>query len=102
MQDWLSQYEDVKFQDLRGADAHKILLFVGIMAAHAVGEGSGVGAPSQLQNPSSFASLLCTFCRTAVHTASAVINVLFHGTLYERLKQHSSRRAVGSNSPNVP
>lgn len=44
MQDWLEQYEDVKFQDLRGADAHKILLFVGIMAAHAVGEGSGVGA----------------------------------------------------------
>ena len=43
MQDWLEQYEDVKFQDLRGADAHKILLFVGIMAAHAVGEGSGVG-----------------------------------------------------------
>lgn len=51
MQDWLEQYEDVKFQDLRGADAHKILLFVGIMAAHAVGEGSGVGACSHQMLP---------------------------------------------------
>lgn len=48
LQDWLEQYEDVKFQDLRGADAHKIMLFVGIMAAHAIGEGSGVGTTCTL------------------------------------------------------
>jgi zinc transporter ZupT len=43
MQDWLHQYEDVKFEGFSGANAQKILLFIGIMAAHAVGEGSGVG-----------------------------------------------------------
>jgi zinc transporter ZupT len=43
MQDWLHQYEDVKFEGFSGANAQKILLFIGIMAAHAVGEGAGVG-----------------------------------------------------------
>lgn len=42
-QQWLAQFEDVKFQSLRGASARKTLLVVGIMAAHALGEGSGVG-----------------------------------------------------------
>ena len=46
MQDWLHDYEDVKFEGFSGANAQKILLFIGIMAAHAVGEGSGVGAPT--------------------------------------------------------
>ena len=36
-------YEDVKFESLRGADARKIVLVLGIMGAHALGEGSGVG-----------------------------------------------------------
>ena len=35
--------EDVKFAALRGADARKTLLMVSIMAAHSLGEGSGVG-----------------------------------------------------------
>ena len=43
MQGWLHGAEDVKFEMLRGADARKTLLMVGIMAAHALGEGSGVG-----------------------------------------------------------
>jgi zinc transporter ZupT len=43
MQGRLHRYEDVKFEMLRGADARKTLLMVGIMAAHALGEGSGVG-----------------------------------------------------------
>ena len=42
-QQWLDQFEDVKFQSLRGASARKTLLVVGIMTAHALGEGSGVG-----------------------------------------------------------
>ncbi|GMH45814.1 hypothetical protein BSKO_13777 [Bryopsis sp. KO-2023] len=42
-QKYLSQYEDVKFESLKGAGARKTLLVVGIMAAHAIGEGSGVG-----------------------------------------------------------
>ena len=42
-QRWLEQFEDVKFESLRGANARKVVLVVGIMAAHALGEGSGVG-----------------------------------------------------------
>ena len=33
----------MKFETLRGANARKVLLVVGIMTAHALGEGSGVG-----------------------------------------------------------
>jgi zinc transporter ZupT len=42
-QEWLSRYEDASFEELSGADARKALLIVGVMAAHALGEGSGVG-----------------------------------------------------------
>mmetsp|Transcript_19138 Transcript_19138/g.41285 ORF Transcript_19138/g.41285 Transcript_19138/m.41285 type:complete len:746 (-) Transcript_19138:1449-3686(-) len=42
-QDYLSQFEDVSFEDLQGADARKAMLIIGVMAAHAFGEGSGVG-----------------------------------------------------------
>ena len=42
-QRYLEQFEDVKFETLRGANARKVLLVVGIMTAHALGEGSGVG-----------------------------------------------------------
>ncbi|KAG2430207.1 hypothetical protein HXX76_010306 [Chlamydomonas incerta] len=42
-QAWLSQFEDVSFSDLQGADARKAMLIIGVMAAHAFGEGSGVG-----------------------------------------------------------
>ena len=42
-QRYLEQFEDVKFEALRGANARKVVLVVGIMAAHALGEGSGVG-----------------------------------------------------------
>lgn len=39
----LAAYEDLKFQTLRGAGAKRVLLFSGVMAAHAFGEGIGVG-----------------------------------------------------------
>lgn len=42
-QQWLERFEDVKFQGLQGLSARKILLMIGIMAAHAFGEGAGVG-----------------------------------------------------------
>ncbi|GIL56120.1 hypothetical protein Vafri_11560 [Volvox africanus] len=42
-QSWLSRFEDVTFSDLQGADARKAILIIGVMAAHAFGEGSGVG-----------------------------------------------------------
>ncbi|GLI61633.1 hypothetical protein VaNZ11_004053 [Volvox africanus] len=42
-QSWLSKFEDVTFSDLQGADARKAMLIIGVMAAHAFGEGSGVG-----------------------------------------------------------
>jgi hypothetical protein len=31
------------FEQLAGADARKVILFLGVMAVHAVGEGGGVG-----------------------------------------------------------
>ncbi|MEW5314637.1 MAG: hypothetical protein WDW38_006115 [Sanguina aurantia] len=40
---YLSRFEDMSFQHLKGADARKALLIIGVMAAHAFGEGSGVG-----------------------------------------------------------
>ena len=43
MQRLLHDCEDVKFAALEGADARKTLLMVGIMTAHSLGEGSGVG-----------------------------------------------------------
>ena len=42
-QERLQQFEDIKFQGLQGTNARKLVLVVGIMAAHALGEGSGVG-----------------------------------------------------------
>ena len=42
-QEWLEQFEDVKFEGLQGAGARKTLLVLGIMAAHGLGEGCGVG-----------------------------------------------------------
>ena len=43
-QTWLSARDDgLSFLELRGADARKTLMIVGIMAAHAFGEGCGVG-----------------------------------------------------------
>lgn len=42
-QKYLEKYEVDSFEDLRGADARKVILFLAVMAAHAVGEGGGVG-----------------------------------------------------------
>ncbi|KAG1667314.1 hypothetical protein FOA52_005074 [Chlamydomonas sp. UWO 241] len=42
-QDYLAQFEDASFEELQGADARKAMLIVAVMAAHAFGEGAGVG-----------------------------------------------------------
>lgn len=42
-QQWLDGMEDVSFGHLKGLKARKMMLMIGIMAAHAVGEGCGVG-----------------------------------------------------------
>jgi len=43
MQTWLDGMEEVSFGHLHGNKARRLVLMVGIMAAHAIGEGCGVG-----------------------------------------------------------
>ena len=40
---WLERFGDLSFADLKGADAQKALLTVGVMCLHTVGEGMGMG-----------------------------------------------------------
>eukprot|EP01023_Acetabularia_acetabulum_P050114 TRINITY_DN538_c0_g3_i1.p1 TRINITY_DN538_c0_g3~~TRINITY_DN538_c0_g3_i1.p1 ORF type:complete len:455 (-),score=81.66 TRINITY_DN538_c0_g3_i1:253-1617(-) len=40
---FLHRYEEVKFENIKGVNAKKLLVFISIMAAHAIGEGAGVG-----------------------------------------------------------
>jgi hypothetical protein len=37
------RYEVDSFEQLAGSDARKVILFLAVMAVHAVGEGGGVG-----------------------------------------------------------
>lgn len=39
----LEQYGEVSMLDIKGADATKVILVIGIMTLHSFGEGSGVG-----------------------------------------------------------
>ena len=43
VQSQLDKFGDMKFESLSGASARKIVLVIGIMSAHALGEGCGVG-----------------------------------------------------------
>ena len=38
-----TQSEDLKFFDLKGMNAHKAIMIIGIMTLHSIGEGAGVG-----------------------------------------------------------
>lgn len=40
---FLEQYGEVSMLDIKGADAAKVILVVGIMTLHSFGEGAGVG-----------------------------------------------------------
>ena len=42
-QRFLARFEQLRFDQLEGADARKVVLILGVMTAHAFGEGSGVG-----------------------------------------------------------
>lgn len=42
-QKFLERYGEVSMLDLKGADAKKVMLVIGIMTLHSFGEGSGVG-----------------------------------------------------------
>lgn len=42
-QKWLERYGEISMLDIKGADARKMVLVVGIMTLHSFGEGSGVG-----------------------------------------------------------
>ena len=43
VQSQLDKFGDMKFESLSGASARKTVLVIGIMSAHALGEGCGVG-----------------------------------------------------------
>ena len=43
VQSQLDKFGDIKFESLSGASARKTVLVIGIMSAHALGEGCGVG-----------------------------------------------------------
>jgi hypothetical protein len=43
VQSQLDKFGEMKFESLSGASARKIVLVIGIMSAHALGEGCGVG-----------------------------------------------------------
>ena len=43
IQSQLDKFGEMKFESLSGASARKIVLVIGIMSAHALGEGCGVG-----------------------------------------------------------
>ncbi|KAG9452672.1 hypothetical protein H6P81_005576 [Aristolochia fimbriata] len=40
---FLEKFGEVSMLDIKGADAHKVVLVIGIMTLHSFGEGSGVG-----------------------------------------------------------
>jgi hypothetical protein len=48
---WLDQQEDVTFEDFHGADARKVVLIIGVMAAHAVGERPAPPPPTPRPTP---------------------------------------------------
>ena len=75
-QEWLSQFEEVRFEGLRGASAQKTLLLVAVMAAHALGEGSGVGVSfcghrGWAQVPPTLSTQCSTNCMSPRHALSS-------------------------------
>ena len=65
-QKFLAKYEDhMEFSGLKGMDAKKIILFLGIMTLHAVGEGCGVGV--SFAGPSGFPKGLLVTLAIGLH-----------------------------------
>ncbi len=82
-QEWLEQFEDVRFEGLKGANAQKTLLVVAVMAAHALGEGSGVGV--SFCGHRGWVQVRCLRCRAYEQAAKPAI-------MSARLRRHDRRR----------
>lgn len=61
----LEQYGEVSMLDIKGADASKVILVVGIMTLHSFGEGSGVGV--SFAGPKGLSQGLLVTLAIAVH-----------------------------------
>ncbi|XP_002987600.2 putative zinc transporter At3g08650 [Selaginella moellendorffii] len=61
----LERFGDVKLMDVKGADARKMLLVIGIMTLHSFGEGSGVGV--SFAGPKGLSQGLTVTLAIAVH-----------------------------------
>ncbi|CAL9769613.1 unnamed protein product [Musa acuminata subsp. burmannicoides] len=62
---FLEQYGEVSMLDIKGADASKVILVVGIMTLHSFGEGSGVGV--SFAGPKGLSQGLLVTLAIAVH-----------------------------------
>ncbi|KAJ8748793.1 hypothetical protein K2173_011349 [Erythroxylum novogranatense] len=62
---FLEQYGEVSMLDIKGADATKVVLVIGIMTLHSFGEGSGVGV--SFAGSKGFAQGLLVTLAIAVH-----------------------------------
>ncbi|KAK2078057.1 hypothetical protein QBZ16_003925 [Prototheca wickerhamii] len=65
MEDRMQDVKEIRFADLRGAPARRAAMMVGIMAAHALGEGCGVGV--SFSGPRGWTSGLLTTLAIGVH-----------------------------------
>eukprot|EP00271_Cylindrocystis_brebissonii_P014434 TRINITY_DN35792_c0_g1_i1.p1 TRINITY_DN35792_c0_g1~~TRINITY_DN35792_c0_g1_i1.p1 ORF type:complete len:595 (+),score=67.66 TRINITY_DN35792_c0_g1_i1:304-2088(+) len=61
----LESFGDVKVMDVKGVDARRMILIVGIMTLHSFGEGSGVGV--SFAGPNGFSQGLLVTIAIAVH-----------------------------------
>ncbi|KAE8712237.1 putative zinc transporter [Hibiscus syriacus] len=79
---FLEQYGEVSMLDIKGADATKVVLIVGIMTLHSFGEGSGVGV--------SFAGSKGVFLRrmqcyeVQLHPYLSEVSTVFHLLKWEK------------------
>ncbi|KAH7672649.1 Zinc/iron permease protein [Dioscorea alata] len=62
---FLEQYGDISMLDIKGADASKVVLVIGIMTLHSFGEGSGVGV--SFAGPKGLSQGLLVTIAIAVH-----------------------------------
>lgn len=65
MLQFLEQYGEVSMLDIKGAEASKVILIIGIMTLHSFGEGSGVGV--SFAGPKGLSQGLLVTIAIAVH-----------------------------------
>ncbi|KAJ0765613.1 hypothetical protein HanPI659440_Chr08g0305451 [Helianthus annuus] len=83
--DFLEHYREVSMLDIKGADANKVILVIGIMTLHSFGEESGVGvsfAGSKGLSHGSFGNFSsCFFLRPIVAVPSFICADAFNKLL---------------------